>query len=164
VGALFRCLEAQESFWLTRTGSEPIPTFGFPYDVTLEPVRVNRKRMLQMFRTGISELASILKSILAEETFHEVQRLAALPDEDFRYPDELWVKTIYDFASAYRRSVMNRDHIVQTLTPLYRGRLSSFVRQNHEAEPAEVDRVVEELCLEYERLKPYWTDRWSIKK
>ena len=164
VGALFRSMVAQESYWLAQTGSEPISTFGFPYDVTLEPVRVNRKRMLQMFRTGISELASILQSILAEETLGAVQQIAALPDEDFRYPDELWVKTVYDFASAYRRSVINRDHIVQTLTPLYRGRLSSFVMQNHEAEAEEVDKAVETLCLEYERLKPYLIDRWNAKK
>ena len=164
VGALFRCLEAQETLWLPRTSSEPIATFGFSYDVTLESVRVNRKRMLQMFRTGTGELASILQNILAEETFREIQHIASLADEEFCYPNELWVKTVYDFASAYRRSVINRDHIVQTLTPLYRGRLTSFVRQNHEADAEEVDKAVEELCLDYERLKPYWIDRWNINK
>jgi hypothetical protein len=164
VGTLFRCLEAQESHWSSKTGSEAVPTFGFPYQVALEPVRFNRKRMLQMFRTGVTELASILEVILAEETLHEIREIGKLEDGEFVYPDDLWVKTIYDFACAYHRSVINRDHIVQSLAPLYRGRIGSFVLQNHDASPEAIEKAVEELCQEYERLKPYWLDRWNPNK
>jgi hypothetical protein len=163
VGTLFRCMEAQESAWISKTGSEALPKFGFPYEVTLEPVRFNRKRLLQMFRTGVTELASILQTILAAETFRQVQEAARLTDDKFEYSNELWVKTIYDFAGAYRRSIMNRDHIVQSLAPLYRGRIGSYVMQNHEATPQEIEKGLEDLCLEFERLKPYLIDRWNGK-
>jgi glucosylglycerate synthase len=163
VGTLFRCMEMQESAWISKTGSEVLPTFGFPYEVTLEPVRFNRKRLLQMFRTGVTELASLLEAILAKETFREVQEAARLPDEEFRYSNELWVKTLYDFAGAYHRSIMNRDHIVQSLAPLYRGRMGSYVIENHEANPQEIDKGVEELCRTFEQLKPYLIDRWNGK-
>jgi glucosylglycerate synthase len=163
VGTLFRCMEAQEPEWISKNGSEALPKFGFPYEVSLEPVRFNRKRLLQMFRTGVAELASILGTILAAETFRQIQEVAQLADCDFRYSDELWVKTIYDFAGAYHRSIMNRDHIVQSLAPLYRGRVVSYVVQNHEADPQEIEKGLEALCLEFERLKPYLIDRWNGK-
>lgn len=163
VGTLFDCLNAQESFWRSKTSSESLPTFGFPYEVDLRPVRFNRKRMLQMFRTGVTELASILQVILPEETFHEIQGIAKLPDEGFRYPDELWVKTIYDFAGAHHRSVMNRDHIVQAMAPLYRGRVGSFILENNAATHGEIEKAIERLCEEYERFRPYLLDRWDAK-
>lgn len=164
VGTLFRCLEAQESQWSSKTGSEAVPTFGFPYEVALERVRFNRKRLLQMFRTGVTELASILQAILAEGTLHEIQEIAKLDDDEFLYSDELWVKTIYDFAGAYHRSVINRDHIIQSLAPLYRGRIGSFVLQNHNASSEAIEKAIEGLCEEYERLKAYWLDRWTPNK
>jgi glucosylglycerate synthase len=163
VGTFFRCMDAQESFWLSKTNSEPVPTFGFPYEIDLKSIRFNRRRMLQMFRTGVTELASILQVILAEETFREIQELARLSDDEFRYSDELWVKSVYDFAGAFHRSVMNRDHIVQALAPLYRGRVGAFVIQNHEASTGEIDKAIENLCEECERLKPYLVGRWNAK-
>jgi glucosylglycerate synthase len=163
VGTLFRCLDAQESFWAPKTGSDALPTFGFNYDADPRPVRFNRKRMLQMFRTGVTELASILQVILAEETCREIAEIAKLPDNSFRYKDELWVKTVYDFAAAFHRSVMNRDHIVQALAPLYRGRIGSFVLENLEANAKEAEKAVERLCEEYERYKPYLLSRWNGK-
>jgi glucosylglycerate synthase len=163
VGTLFRCLEAQEPMWISKTDSEPLPTFGFPYEVTLEPVRFNRKRLLQMFRTGVTELASILEVILAKDTFRQVQEVGKLSDDEFHYSNELWVKTLYDFAGAYHRSIMSRDHIVQSLAPLYRGRIGSFVLQNHEATHQEIEKGTEELCQEFERHKPYLIDRWNGK-
>jgi glucosylglycerate synthase len=163
VGTLFRCMEVQETFWTSKNGSEPLPTFGFPYEVTLEPVRFNRKRMLQMFRTGVTELASILQAILAEDTFRQVQEIARLSDQEFLYGNELWVKTLYDFAGAYHRSIINRDHIVQSLAPLYRGRVASYVSENHEATPQQIEAEIEKGCQEFERLKPYLLDRWNGK-
>ena len=52
------------------------PAFGFEYSVALEPIRINRQRMLQMFRVGASELSSILQSILSPATLQEIQVIA----------------------------------------------------------------------------------------
>jgi glucosylglycerate synthase len=163
VGTLFHCMEVQKAFWESKSGTEEVPTFGFPYNVTLESVRFNRKRMLQMFRTGVTELASILQTILAEETFRQIQEVATKVDDEFSYSNELWARTLYDFAGAYHRSIMNRDHIVQSLAPLYRGRIASYVMGNHEATPEQVEAGIEESCREFERLKPYLVERWNGK-
>jgi hypothetical protein len=164
VGGLFGCMESHHDFWGPKTGSEPVPVFGFEYDLSLEPARVNVERMLHVFRNGVGELAGILEPILAAETFQEIQRIAKQGDAEFVFPDELWVKTVYEFASSHHRSVIHRDHLVQALTPIYLGRAAFFVRENMEADSHEVEKKIEGLCLEYERLKPYLIDRWEHKQ
>jgi hypothetical protein len=74
---------------------------------------------------------------------------------------ELWVKTIYEFAIAYQRSAINRDHIIQALAPIFRGRVYTFLMENRDASADEVERNIESLCLEFERLKPYLLQMWK---
>jgi hypothetical protein len=162
VGALFRCLEMHQSFWTARTdGTEPLPMFGFQYNVALEPLRMSRKRILDTVRSNVNQLVPILESILTPQTLVEIRHVIQLPDRDFHYPDELWVKTIYEFAAAYHHSAINRDHLLQALPPLYRGWVSSFVLENARADAAKIDQRLEALGREFEQLKPYLMDRWT---
>jgi glucosylglycerate synthase len=164
VGALFQGLEADHAYWANRDGSSQVPTFGFEYSVALQPVRVSRKRLLQSFRLGVEELGAILEAILAPDTLRAVQDLAKLSDGAFQFPDELWVRVVYEFAASYHRSVLTRDHLLQALLPLYRGKVFSFVAETERATTAEVENRLEELCLACERLKPYLIERWSQEK
>jgi glucosylglycerate synthase len=67
----------------------------------------------------------------------------------------LWVKTVYEFAVAYHKSVISRDHIIQALAPLFRGRAFTFLMENRNGSAADVENNIEGLCLEFERMKPY---------
>jgi hypothetical protein len=164
VGALFSALDADFPLWSTASGSNPVPTTGSDHELLLDPIRVNRKRLREMFATGVAELESIFQSILSPSTLTELQRLARLDEEDFHYPAELWVKTVYEFATAYQKSVINRDHIIQALAPLFRGRATTFLIENRNASGGEVEAHIEELCLEFERLKPYLVQTWKSRE
>src|SRR5437870_10488474 len=94
-----------------------------------------------MFVRGVAELEPVLKSILSEATLSELQRAAAFPEEDFRYSDELWVRTAYEFASAYHKAVMSRDHIVQALVRRNGGKHKRFFLKNRTARAKEVKRM-----------------------
>jgi len=117
-----------------------------------------------MFSAGVIELESVLKSILTSETLSELQQLARADEDEFRFHSELWVKTVYEFAASYHNAVMSRDHIVQALVPLYRGRMFTFLVENRTASAAEVGNNIESLCLEFERLKPYLLELWNGRK
>jgi hypothetical protein len=164
VGALFHSMEAHESYWLSHSGSQSVPSFGFEYSVALESVRVNKQLMMKMLRSGVDQLASILEVILTAETFQEIQGVAKLGDRDFIFPDDLWVKTAYEFACAYHRSVINRDHLLQALTPLYRGRMASFMLENSRADGEEIEMKLDQLSTQYERLRPHLDHHWGPAK
>jgi len=161
VGTLFSALESDFPVWSTVAGSQPPPTTGADHEVLLEPLRVNRKRLREMFSTGVAELESVFQSILSPSTLTELQSIARLGEEEFHYPAELWVRTVYEFAASYRKSVISRDHIVQALAPLFRGRVFTFLTENRNASADEVENNVEALCLEFERLKPYLLQLWK---
>jgi hypothetical protein len=163
VGTLFWCLESQQTFWMERGGSESVPTFGPEHELTSEPVRVNRKRMFDLFLSGAAELSDVLKTILAPETHAELQRIATEDDRKFRYKDELWVRTLCEFAASYHHAAIDRDHLIQALVPLYRGRIYSFLQEHHDSSPEDIEAHSENLCLEFERQKPYLVERWNAK-
>ena len=163
-GALFSALEPDFPVWSVVTGSQPAPTTGSDQEVLLETLRVNRKRLREMFLAGIAELESVFQSILSPSTLAELQRIAHLGEEEFRYPAELWVRTVYEFAASYQKSVISRDHIVQALAPLFRGRMFTFLTENRNASAVGVEKNIEDLCLEFERLKPHLLELWKSRE
>jgi hypothetical protein len=164
VGALFYSLDKDFPIWSTISNSQPVPTFGAPSEAALEPVRLSRKRLRDMFAVGVTQLEPVLSSILSASTRSELQRIATLEVGDFKYPVDLWAKTVFEFAAAYHQSVINRDHVIQAMVPLYRGRSLTFVQENREGTGKDIENSVESLCGEFERLKPYLLERWVDKK
>jgi len=164
VGALFSALEPDFPVWSAVAGSQPVPTTGAGQEVLLEPLRVNRRRLREMFSIGVAELESVFQSILCPSTLAELQRIARQGEEEFHYPAELWVRTVYEFAASYQKSVISRDHIIQALAPLFRGRVFTFLMENRNASADEVESNIEALCLEFERLKPYLLQLWKSRE
>lgn len=163
VGVLFSALESDFEVWSGVSGSQQVPTTGSDQELLLDPLRVNRKRLREMFVKGVSELESVFQSILSPPTLAELKRIAGLGEEEFRYPAELWARTVYEFAAAHQKSVINRDHIIQALAPLFRGRVFTFVVENRSGSANDVANNIEDLCLEFERLKPYLVEMWKSK-
>jgi hypothetical protein len=164
IGVLFGSMEFNFSLWSSISGSQPIPTVGAEQEFTLDPQRVNRKRLREMFRSGVAELDSVFQNILSPTTLAGLRQIAGLEEDDFYYSAELWVKTVYEFAVAHHKAVISRDHIVQAFAPLFRGRALAFLLENRNASAADVEVHIESLCLEFERLKPYLLEIWTGKE
>lgn len=163
VGTLFWCLETQQSLWLDCERSQPVPTFGPAHELTSEPADLDRHRIFEMFRSGVTELEPILSSILDPETHSEIKSIVSLEEGKFRFKSHLWVRTLYDFAASYHHAVINRDHLIQALVPLYRGMTYSFLVEHSDSSPVEMEAASEMLCVEFELQKPYLRERWKAK-
>jgi hypothetical protein len=116
-----------------------------------------------MFRAGVTQLEPILCSILDPETHTEIKSIASGEEGRFRLRSDLWVRTVYDFAASYHHAVINRDHLVQALAPLYRGMTFSFLVEHSDSSPTEIEAMSERLCVEFERQKPYLREKWNAK-
>jgi glycosyltransferase involved in cell wall biosynthesis len=164
VGSVFDLMEEYEGNWRAIKGSEAVPTFGFVYSVGLEPIHVNLERMIEMFRLGVKELDPFYKTFLPEDVLTALRDLAARPGRDgFAYADGAWVRTIMSFALACHRKVMSREHIIKSLTPLYLGKLASFIIETWDSTAEDVEKRLEELCLAFERDKSYLIEAWDGK-
>src|ERR1700734_1513580 len=90
--------------------------------------------MMESFQLGVRDLQEIWGLVLPPSTLLELRKLARLPSEQFRMPDELWVRIVYDFALAHRLRTINRDHLLKSMTPLYLAWVSSYA---HDLDTAE---------------------------
>ena len=159
VSALFMLMEGYADKWKEIKSTEPVPLFGFEFSVGLEPVNVNLDRMIGMFDLGIKELSDLLSDILSTDSMRELVETSS--SDQFTFTDDLWARIIYDYALACHRKVMSVDHILKTLTPLYLGKVASLVQDMMESSAHEVEHRLEDLCIAFEKLKPYLIERWG---
>jgi hypothetical protein len=164
VGNFFWCMETNQSIWNGRSTSQPIATFGPDHELSSDGVPPSQEKTFDLFRSGVNELEPILASILAKDTRAQIKAISLTDRAKFHFAGELWVKTLYEFAASYHHAVLNRDHLVQALVPLYRGRLYSFLQEHANSTPDEMEAQSEILCQEFERQKPYLLERWTAKR
>jgi hypothetical protein len=162
-GALLSQIETHAGHCLAVEHSEPVPEFGFRYEVGLEPVPVNVKRMVETFETGVREFDTIYARFLTPETRAGLAQLAGQPPDHFSMPVDLWVHLVYEFAAAYHHHQLSREHLLRSLTPLYLGRTASWVVQAASYGAHEVETELDALSARFEALKPHlrvgWHDR-----
>jgi glycosyltransferase involved in cell wall biosynthesis len=160
VGSAFSLMAEYYDLWKRVRGSESVPQFGFQYTVGLENVNVDVGRMLAVFRNGVRELGAVWQSILSRGDLDALAALAGLPDREFRFPLGLWTRIIYDYALAYRKMTLSREHLLKSLVPLYLGKTAAFILEVAEMGQDEAEAEIEKLCLEFEKDKTYLVSNW----
>ena len=163
VGSVFLLMKEYENIWRERSGSEPVSLFGFRYDVGLDSIDVNVERMVNDFCRGCQDLGEIWSMALQPATYAQLRELANTACKEsrtFHIEDELWARVILDFACAYQKHPLSSRQLLQSLTPLYLGRVASFVRQTESVSSTRVEEDIEKLCLTFEALKPYLVNQW----
>jgi hypothetical protein len=160
VGSLFGQVELTAEEWQRVRGSEPVSAFGLRFDAEQEDPAIDVMPMIEKFQVGFVNLQEIWRMILPPATLLELKRMSRQTDEEFRFPDEFWVRTIYDFAVSYRLRTIGRDHLLGALTPLYLAWVASFILSVRTSRPREVLARIENLCKTYEAEKPYLISRW----
>lgn len=160
VGSLFSLMAIYETAWQNVTVTAPLQVIGRELDVALEPIQVNVERMVKALRQGLKDLLPLWEQVLAGETLDELYQVAGTIGETFRFPDDLWVRMIYEFALGHHYRVLHREHLISALTPLYLGRTASFILETQESDAAEVEIRIEALCRRFESMKPYLVALW----
>ncbi|MEW6738612.1 MAG: glycosyltransferase [Nitrospirota bacterium] len=161
VGATFDLMETYSDVWKDIKSSEAVLTCGFQYAVGLEPVNVNVDRMIDKFRLGVKELMGIWKEFMPESIIKFLQRTEKISKKRFNIPDEIWVEVIYSFAIAAHKKLINKEHLLKSLTPLYIGRTASFVLETWESDAEEVEEKIENLCIVFENKKSLLIEKWG---
>jgi hypothetical protein len=160
VSSVFDMMPAHLDAWKAVLRAEPVPLYGFPHGVGLEPVRVDVERMLRVFKNGARDLDEVWRGVLAPETHSELLWVAK-ENGGFRFPDRLWARVVYDFAVAYARRALPAEQLLGSLFPLYLGRTASFVLQTPEASAEDVERIIAGTGDEFLSQKPYLLERWG---
>jgi hypothetical protein len=165
LGATFLEVEARATQWQSIRGSKIVPRFGVsepppPDTSALQEHSADIHGMVESFHLGTQNLNDIWGLILPPATLLELRRLSRLPEDQFRLPDHLWARIVYDFALGHRLRIISRDHLLRSITPLYLGWIASYTLEMQTAGPGEVDSRIERLSKAYEDNKSYLVSRW----
>lgn len=161
VGTLFALMGLYRSRWVGVASSETAPLVGEPVALEPEPVPVTVPAMIERFHDGHNRNGGMWSAILSHENMAEVEVIRDLSEERFRFPVDLWVRLVYDFAVAYHRPDLNSAGVVEALTGLYYGRTAAFCRDTAAMSTAEVEATsIEAVARGFELQKPYLVRRW----
>jgi hypothetical protein len=160
LGSLFTEIYRTASVWQRLRVSEPVPVFGVDSRQPPDPPPIDVQPMIDSFRLGTQNLRVIWREVLPPATLLELQKLARQPDATFRFGDGTWARIVYDFALAHRMRVMDNNHLLQAITPLYLGWVAAYALQVREASAIEVEQCIEALCRSFETQKGYFIARW----
>jgi hypothetical protein len=159
-GSLFQDAETHAAHWQRVRGSQAVPRYGSPLPAMEDAQPIDPRPMVESFVLGSRNLEEVWRLVLPPATMLELRRLARLEPEQFRMPDSLWARIVYDFALAHRMRRLSRTHVLGALTPLYLGWVASYIQEVGGATSQEAGARIEQLARAYEDEKPYLVSRW----
>jgi hypothetical protein len=79
-------------------------------------------------------------------------------------PVTTWVQVLYETAATFHHWTHNRTQLVNLVTPLYLGRVASFINQTKKMSSSQAEKVVEEQAQIFEDYKDYLIRVWEEKR
>ncbi len=160
LGPLFSDIERYAAHWQRIRDSKPVVEFGYPAFGMDDETLVDASRLVDSFQLGARNLQEIWGIIMPPSMLVELRKLARLQAAQFRMPDEMWARIVYDFVLGHRSRTINRDQLLRAITPLYLGWVASYAIELDNRSADEVENKLEKLCLAYERERSYFVARW----
>jgi len=160
---IFSLMERHESYWKETRGSESVETFGYEGYVEPEPITVDPDGMIQHFKIGYQQFAVLWKDIFCKDCFEEVRRAGEADPSDFHLSTDSWIQILYELAATFHAWTVNRNKLIDVITPLYYARVASFVRQSWEMSSQAAEELVEEQATKFEDHKDYLVQTWNQK-
>lgn len=155
-GSLFGDIETKAAYW-QRARRVP-PQRRVASELPLANAAADVSRMVESFRFAYTNLLEIWSLVLPPQSLLGLKRLSQLNAAEFRMPDSLWARIVYDFLIAYRLRTINRGHLLGALIPLYLGWVAGHI--NLTAAGTGAENHIEAVATAFEADKPYVVSRW----
>ncbi len=163
VGTIFDLMASTTGYWMRVKWSKPTSIYGFGLgEVEMPPpVKVSEEKLAANFREGFSAYRDTWARIVTPEVMTKLAEIGDLPPDQFDFPTQLWVRTLYDFAVCHQSGRLGREELLASLIPLYFGKTLSYVRKTARMSVQQAEEFIENECMVFEESKPYLVDRWG---
>jgi hypothetical protein len=155
-GSLFADVEAKAAIW-QRPRRLPPPRRPFS-DLPRTDGTADVARMVESFRYAYTNLQEIWSLVLPPNSLLGLKRLSVAEAPEFRMPETLWARIVFDFLIAFRLRTINRGHLLGALIPLYLAWVAGHI--NIAAAGTSSERHIEAVAAAFEADKPYMVSRW----
>jgi hypothetical protein len=90
-----------------------------------------------------------------------IKAATQMPDEKLVFEIESWVAILYELAATFHRWPAHRDKLLELATPLYNGRVASFINRTRDMTSQEAEAVVEEQAQAFEDHRRILDELWE---
>ena len=158
VVSVVESLRAHESYWLKANAIAELRTWGVDPVVTPDVAQWDYQVLADQARRDITEIKPLLEDVLDPGLFVRVMDNAFGTTAPL--DDELWVRTVYGFATAIQHGRAAIDHLADMFAPLYMWRAAAFMAGTALEPPATVQGRLDALCETFQRAKPALVASW----
>jgi len=164
VHTLFVLMEQNENAWKEVRGSRTVPMFGLRDFLEPDPIKVDLGRLVTEYKTGFRQFKGLYRDLFSPECFEELKNCARKAKTKFVMPVETWVMVLYEIAGTFHRWKHNRTQLVNLVTPLYLGRVASFINRTRNMTSSQAEEIVEEQAQVFEEKKDYLLEVWDKER
>lgn len=117
--------------------------------------------LLDELALGWIEYRALWQRILTSEHLAHLESLATLPPDRFYFPSDLWARIVFDFAVVFNKGEDDPNQIVQSLFPIYQGRLAAFWQEIAGLSLVAREGTIAAQAVEFEESRSYLKERWQ---
>ena len=164
ISTIFDLMMVYPDFWRQVKWSKPTLLFGTDtHEVeTPLPVEVDVARLHERFLQGFDKYNGMWRDIYDQTVCPKLQEIRGLDLQHFSFPTQTWAKIVFDMAKAYARAeAAKRTVLLDSLLPLYLGKVLSFVKKTERMSIQQAEEYVENECTIFEETKPYLLKIWE---
>ncbi|NTV43293.1 MAG: glycosyltransferase [Syntrophobacteraceae bacterium] len=164
VRTIFDLMGVYSDFWLQVKWSKPTSLFGTDsHEVeTPVPVEVNVARLHERFLEGFDKYSGTWERIYDQTICPKIQEIRSLGLQHFSFPTQTWARIIFEAARVYwRMEEPERKTLLDSLLPLYLGKVLSFVKKTERMSLQQAEEYIENECTVFEENKPYLAKIWE---
>ena len=162
VGTIFSLMPQFQGQWTKVKYSKPTAIRGFGFaDIEKPPkVELDPEKLIQAFQEGFGRFSDFWEKSLSRDIYMKLVEISGMNRDIFSFPADLWARLLFDMAVYYRGFPDERTLALDSLMPLYLGRVFSFVRKTKSLSARQAEEALEQDCMAFEMTKPYLIKRW----
>lgn len=164
ISTIFELMMVYSDFWRQVKWSKPTLLFGTDtHEVeTPVPADVNVALLHDYFLQGFDKYHGMWKDIYDQTVCPKLEEIRSLGLQHFSFPTQTWAKVLFDMAKAYAQAEESkRVVLLDSLLPLYLGKVLSFVKKTERMSIQQAEEYVENECTTFEETKPYLLKVWE---
>jgi glucosylglycerate synthase len=164
ISTIFDMMTVYADFWHRVKWSKPTLLFGTDSHEAETPVpaEVNVGRLHERFLEGFDKYNGMWQNVYDQTVCPKLQEIRGLDLQHFSFPTQTWAKILFDMAKAYSRAgESQRAVLLDSLLPLYLGKVLSFVKKTERMSIQQAEDYVENECTTFEETKPYLLKVWE---
>lgn len=162
--AMLRLVYEYRAHWEKVNQVDSVSTlteFASPVISDINRAELDPIPLLDKLAIGWIEYRSLWQQILTPDNLAWLEAVAALPPDRFYFPCDLWTKIVYDYAVVFNKGECDPQQVIDSLLPLYQGRLAAFTQEIAGLSVVGHEGTVAAQAVEFEEQRAYLQNRWQ---